>query len=537
MAWMEALCVHGPGDVQGDPVRHGDEFSQLIADCYAVHDDGRLLYDSVFLSRPKGADKSGLGARLAMFEALGPCRFAGWAAGGEVYRDPWGLGFEYTYEAGDPMGRPVRVPYIRCMATEEGQTGNVYDSIYFNLTEGPLADVMSRRDDAGLSRVLLPGGGEITPSTAASSSKDGGKETFAVFDETHLYDTPELRRMYATVTRNMRKRKKIAGTWYLETTTMFAPGRDSVAEGTYRLAEKIREGRVKRERLLLDHRWGDCENLADEKALRAAVADAYGDALAWNDADSIVDEFLDPRKLTADSRRYFLNAPTGAADAWMAGYEWAARVDVGKTIYDRDVVTLGFDGSRQRARGVTDATALVGCRVSDGHVFEIRVWEQPAGQDDWAVSTVEVEAEVRAAFARWKVVGFYADPARWESTIASWEAAYGTRLRVKASQAHPIHWWMTGGRRTYTARALDQFRSAVLDGELTHDGSSALTRHVLNARNRDSAAGMQIGKETPESPRKIDAAVAAVLAYRARLDALGAGLGTTKRRVIPARMR
>lgn len=30
--------------------------------------------------------------------------------------------------------------------------------------------------------------------------------------------------MYATVTRNLRKRKKGAGTWYLETTTMFAPG-------------------------------------------------------------------------------------------------------------------------------------------------------------------------------------------------------------------------------------------------------------------------------------------------------------------------
>jgi len=91
---------------------------------------------------------------------------------------------------------------------------------------------MERRDAAGLTRVLLPGGGEITPSTASSSAKDGGKETFAVFDESGLMDTPELRRMYAVVTRNLRKRKKAAGTWYLETTTMFAPGRDSVAEAT-----------------------------------------------------------------------------------------------------------------------------------------------------------------------------------------------------------------------------------------------------------------------------------------------------------------
>jgi hypothetical protein len=44
------------------------------------------------------------------------------------------------------MGQHVRTPYIRCMATEEGQTGNVYDSVYFNLTEGLLSEAMPRRD-------------------------------------------------------------------------------------------------------------------------------------------------------------------------------------------------------------------------------------------------------------------------------------------------------------------------------------------------------------------------------------------------------
>jgi phage terminase large subunit-like protein len=93
--------------------------------------------------------------------------------------------------------------------------------------------------------------GRSRPSTASSASKDGGKETFAVFDETHLYNQPELRQMYKTVSRNMRKRKKIAGTWFLETTTMFAPGQESVAEGTYGLAEKISEGRARVERAVV----------------------------------------------------------------------------------------------------------------------------------------------------------------------------------------------------------------------------------------------------------------------------------------------
>ncbi|CAO0836172.1 hypothetical protein SMICM17S_07179 [Streptomyces microflavus] len=99
------LWFMAPVMFQGDPVRHGDEYTGFVVDCYAVDDnEGRLLYDSAFFSRPKGCDKSGLGARVGLFEALGPARFAGWAEGGEVYRDPWGLGFEYTYEPGEPMG-------------------------------------------------------------------------------------------------------------------------------------------------------------------------------------------------------------------------------------------------------------------------------------------------------------------------------------------------------------------------------------------------------------------------------------------------
>ena len=524
--WMEFFVRHGPGDVQGEPVVHGDEYTGFVVDAYTLDRPGRREYDSVFLSRPKGCDKSGLGARLALFEALGPCRFDGWAKGGEVYEDPWGLGFEYRYERGEPMGRPVRVPFIRIMATEEGQTGNTYDTVYFNLTddECPLSRVPGV--DAGVTNTFLPGGGEITPSTASSASKDGGKETFVVFDETHLYITPELRRMYRVVTRNLRKRKKVAETWFLETTTMFAAGELSIAEATYQLAELIREGRARVGRLLFDHRWGECEDLADEKQLRAALTEAYGDALAWNHLDGLVAEFYDPRSEVPDSRRYFLNAPSSTTDAWVTEPEWAAcRSARLKILDDGDTITLGFDGSRRRSRGVTDATALIACRVHDGALFEIGVWEQPTGAQyaDWKVPVTEVDSVVTDVFGRFNVVGFYADPAKWETYVASWEAKFGGKLKVKASREHPIEWWMTGGRSGLIVAALEQFYNAVVDKEVVHSGSPTLTRHMLNARRRISRSGIQIAKEHPDSSRKIDAAVAAVLAWQARLDAVAKG--------------
>lgn len=540
------MVVHGPGDVQGMPVSHGDEYTGFVVDCYALgeggKDDGRMMYDSAFFSRPKGCDKSGLGARIGLFEALGPCRFARWAEGGEVYEDPWGLGFRYVYEAGEPMGRPVTVPYLRIMATEEGQTGNVYDTIYFNLTDDAARLSHVPNVDPGLTKINLPDGGEITPSTASSSSKDGGKETWVCFDETHLYNTPELRRMYATVTRNLRKRKKIAQTWYLETTTMFAPGQDSVAERTYEEAEAIREARKKRgrARLLYDHRYGIVKDLKNEDELRAALRDAYGDAMEWIDEDTLVDDFYDLRNDSADGKRYFLNSRTSSSDAWMDPDAWKlCRRE--EEIAPGELITLGFDGSIR-----DDATALTACRVSDGHLQLLGVWEKPEGPegDGWQVDREAVNAAVASAFDRYEVCGFYCDPPHWQDYVDAWTRDYGEGLQVRAVQSRPLEWWTN--RPTAMEQALNRFTEAVDDKGLSWAGVDeaddvdtpfarkglALARHVLNAKRRPMGGNRHIGigKEHPKSPKKIDAAMSATLAYEARADAVAAGITKRKKR-------
>lgn len=530
VAWMEHFTVHGPGDVQGQEVELDDELAEMVVDAYAVDVAGRRLYDSAFISRPKGRDKSGHAGRFTLFEAMGPCRFAGFAKGGERYtwRD-----FDYEYVPGEPMGRHVTYPFIRCLATEETQTGNTYDNVYYNLTDGPLSEGLPR-DAAGITRTIIPGGGEIRPSTASNAAKDGGKETFTVFDETHLYTLPELRNMYRTVRRNMAKRKS-ASPWSLETSTMYLPGEDSVAEATHALAKKIASGKMKRARLLFDHREAEADvDLADEQALRAALADVYGPFFQVMDVRRLIDEIWDPRSDPQDSRRYFLNQAQSARDAWVMADQWARRLDVTKIVSDKEQIALGFDGSRSRARGVTDATALIGCRISDGHTFELGVWEQPEGPEGtkWRVPVAAVETAIDLAFKRYDVVAFFADPAKWETYVARWESKYGARLKVKASREHPIEWWMTGGRSRQIVQALEQFHTAIVDtegGEFSHSGEDALTRHVLNARKRPSRSGMQIGKENPDSPRKIDAAVAGTLAYAARLAAVAKGVGTRKK--------
>jgi len=526
IAWIEFLVLQGPGAIQGQRVR---------LDCYALDEKGRRFYDAAFLSRAKGSAKSGLAGFIALFEALGPARFGGWAKGGEVFTDPWGLGFRYVYQSGEPVGVPVHVPVLRVMATEENQTGLVFDTVYFNLTDD--SALLSRVPgvDAGRTRIYLPGGGEILPSTSGASSKDGGRETWVCFDESHRYNPRELRDMYATVTQNLVKRKKTDQTWFLETTTMFAPGEDSVAEVTYREAELIQAGRKRgRVRLLYDHRWGECTDLTDEPALRAAIIDAFGDAMAWNDLDGIVDQIYSLRADPANSRRFFLNSETSSSDSWLTAQEVGAIADATKHLVDRDVVTLGLDASIS-----SDSTCLVACRVSDGHLELIGYW-LPADFPDGRLDRVAVDAAVEDAMARYKVVGMFADPPHIQDYLDKWTSEFGDKMKVRASQARPFEWWTNRPRQVVAALA--RFAEAVRaktvsytrppDEQLEEQVNLAviLRRHLRNARRRPSRAGLQIGKVHPKSEDRIDGAVAAVLAYECRAAAIAAGVSTKPKR-------
>jgi hypothetical protein len=360
---------------------------------------------------------------------------------------------------------------------------------------------------------------------------------FAILDQTESWTaTNGGHRLAAAIRRNLGK----TGGCSVEAPNAFRPGEDSVAERSMAYAAKILEGRARDDGMLCDHREAPAgTELDDRESLLAGLAVAYGDSAqsagGWVDLERIAAEVWDPDTDPQDARLYYLNQITHASDSWLAQPEWAACTRADLVVADRDAIVLGFDGSRGRLsraaeagkdrRRVPDATALVACRVADGHVWTVDVWEAPDGPAgrDWRVPVELVDQRVRETFRRHRVVGMYADPAGWETYVAAWERDYGAKLRVKSTRQNPIEWWMTGGRSSAVVQALQQFHSAVLDRELTHDGGSVLARHVLNARRRAGRTGLQIAKEHPDSPRKIDAAVAAVLAWQCRLDAIAAG--------------
>jgi hypothetical protein len=503
--WMTASLAT-PDVGEHLPFVPTDEQAAFLLRFYATDEMGRRFrFRRAVYSRMRGAGKSPLVAAVAAAEALAPC----------VVPD----GFDAR---GEPAGRPwssLRTPLVQLAAVSESQTRNAWAPLLEMLSAGPIIDTPGL--EVMSTFVVLPAG-RIEPITAAALSHIGNPACFVACDQTESW-TPSNGgvRLFETLSVNVGKR----GGRLVETPNAYIPGEDSVAQRSAEYWQSVVEGRASDSGILYDHREaGPIVELSDLGLLRDRILEAQGDAAAehggWQDTDRVLAECLDPAISAQAARRWYLNQVTHASDAWISKPEWTAcatehRVTPGARI------TLGFDGSRHREDAMADATALVGCTL-EGHVFEIAVWEPTPDDRSWWVPEREVEEVVEATFDRYDVVGFYCDPSHWRDQVTRWEQRYGSKLRVSASGPHPAMWPTSSGARMATA--LEEFESAVRGRRLHHNNDPTLSRHILNARRRPRPTGMQIAKEHPRSDRKIDGAIAAVLAWEARRDALSAGL-------------
>jgi len=495
---------------------------------------GRRRYRRAVWSRPKGHGKSPLMGAIAALEGLADVVFDGWDCDGRPVGRPWSS---------------LRTPLIQLAAVSEDQTANAYGPLLEMLREGPVVD--RYRVDPMETFVALPKG-RIEFITSAARSREGNRPVWVALDQTEAWVPSNGGVNLAAVIR--RNLGKVGGS-SIETPNAFLPGEHSVAEKSAAYAAEIVEGRTRDDGLLYDHREAPADtDMADRESLMKGLRFVYGDSArdagGWVDLDRIVAEIYDPATDPQDARRFYLNQITHASDAWVSSPEWGACFDGDAVVADGDVIVLGFDGTRGRVKGKPDATALIGCRVRDGHLFEVvhrSVWEAPRREmsmrdrvktgdvSAWEPPVAEIDAAIRMAFKRWTVVGFYADPSGWTEHVARWEAAFGAKLKVKASGQSRIAAWPRG-KDTRAVEAVAALHAAIEHGECSHDGSAALTRHVLNARRRAVRTGYLLYKSYPDSPDKIDAAYAAVMAWKARLDAVAGGVGKRKRRVV-ARIR
>jgi len=507
--WLLDNLVHGPGDVLGRPLAITPEIELFLWRAYEVYPKGHELearrrFKRVVLSRAKGAAKTEIAALLAIAESHpdAPVRCDGFDA------------------RGNPVGRGVKDPYIPMLATTEEQVSELGYGTALAILENCR---LGNEYVLGLDRIELRDvPGKIVALAGAPAARDGARTTFQHFDETHHYTAARPKGAHATMLLNIPKRRA-ADPWSLETTTMYSPGEESVAEDSHKYAEAVAEGLIDDPRLYFDHRQAaDSHDLKTKGGLRSAIVEAIGDAVAWTDVDGVVSLFADPTNDKNQLRRVWLNQRRRSSRRWMPDDLWEGRADPKRVVEDGAEIVLSFDGSYSR-----DSTALVAATVEERpHVFVVAAWEKPPNVARWRTPRLEVEQAIADAMDRWTVVELAPDPPGWHHEVEVLEETYG-EVVVRFETNQPARMGPAVDMFEQAIRGdVDENGEVVGEPQITHDGDPRLARHVGNAVTKKRGPHTLISKESNDSPLKIDLAVSAVVAYnRARWHAARTPVG------------
>ena len=471
-AWIETFCVHGPGDILGGEVTLTPDEKRLLAWAYELDGDGNRIVRRSLVGLSKGSRKTEFAAWVALAEAAGPVRYAA------------------DDEKGRPLGRRQHDPFVVVAASTYEQADLLFGAARAIVTEGPLSDFFEAYDK----ELLLKGEpGRLVRVPAVAGANDGLRPTFVAFDETHEW-TGGKQRVALVLENGLSKR---ADAWSLSITTAGNPKVESVALAQYQYGRKVESGEVDDPGFLF--MWREPKVLIDDLNSRDALVEAveFANPEPWKRRDDIARRYSEIP--LHEFCRYHLNMWVEPdEERWLPPGVWE-ELQNEQSVPDKTDIVLGFDGSYSG-----DSTALVAATVGEvPHLFVLGLWEHPGGSSRWEVPIAEVDAAVHDAFRRFNVLEMSADPPYWAQQLQGWADTFGGDRVVAFNTAV----------RKRMAAACTSFYQAATTDMLTHDGHPGLARHIDNAVLKETAQGAYITKEDKSSPKKIDAAIAAVISW------------------------
>jgi hypothetical protein len=498
-SWIQSSCVIPDGEFAGEPYVLTDEMLRFLLWYYRIDpDSGRFYYDrGAQLVRPQKWGKGPFGAAMICAEAAedGPVRPAGWDA------------------AGEPVGKPWPTPFIQATAVSEGQTDNVWRMLIPMIERGALSAAIW---DTGETRINLPSGGRIEPPTASARSRLGQQLTFCLQDQTESWTERNGGRLLADT-----QRRNLAGMGgrFVETCNAWDPRENSVAQRT---AESGEPGVYFDD---VDPGPGSVHNKADRRRMLRKV---YGHS-NWVDLDRIDSEVIAllKRGEVAQAERYFFNRKEAGEDAAFRPDQINARADKEYEPAAGALIAIGVDGAR-----FVDALAVVATEIETGFQWPLGIWERPAhAPEDYEHPPDEVDGVMVEAFERFQVWRVYIDPQWIDHLLERWQGRWG--------QKRVIPWYTNRPRQI--AWAVRSYVNAFAAGDNSHSGEETFVRHLKQARKQkvnvfdDKHRQMHtLSKDSPDSPRKMDGAMAGVLSWEARGDAIAANAKPRSRK--PARL-
>jgi hypothetical protein len=476
-------------------------------------------------------------------------------------------------EVGDPIAKSHPRAWIQIAAVSKDQTKNT-----MTLFPGLFTQACKDKHGITIGKEIVyayEGARRIEAVTSSPKTLEGGRPTLVIMNETHHWlSNNEGHEMNAVISRNATKSK--GGTARrLAITNAYEPSQDSVAQRRRETWEEQEAGLTAKTGIMYDSleappdatmrppKIRDSSGKLVEPSeqsirdhLAAIIRGVRGDAW-WLDVDGLVDAILDKENPVSRSRRFWFNQIVASEDAWLDPAAIRAAIDpllaeqrkqpdvddlrVGwRNIMPDEDVVLFFDGSKS-----DDATAIVGCRVSDGFIFTVGVWQKPKGErgKTWLVPRGSVDARVREAMTTFNVVGFWADPSHatddtdgtryWDALIDEWHQTFKDDLKVWATKSglstHSIMFDLASPeRQRLFVGAAEEFVEMMeskndieeFEPQFLIDGHPALVNHLRNARRYPGKYGISLMKDNRESSRKIDLAVAAVGARLCRRSLL-----------------
>ena len=428
---------------------------ELIRHLYAGDANGNFYSQVSLVGMPRKSGKSAIMSVLATYDLFfGP-------KGGEIYS----IAAEKEQ---------ARIVFSDCKKTIEANPNLLSQTRIYR-------DAIEVISTGSIYRVL----------SAESYSKEGLSSTACYADELHAHKSRDL---WDVMANSMASRGAKAHMVAITTAGVKtdSTGQDSIAYNLYQYGQRVARKEVADPSFFMawweappesDHRDPETWRLANP---------GFGDISSPDDFESAVRRTPEPEFRTKRCNQW-----VSSATSWLPTGAWEA-CEAELDLYGKEYI-IGFDGSFSN-----DSTVLVGATVEDEpHVFMIKAWEKDLNihDDTWRVDILEVETTLREfVAANPGVKEIVCDPYRWQRS-----------MQVLAEEGYPIvEYPSTNARRMVPACA--KFFDAVVEKRLKHDGNGLLARHLSNAVVKSDNMGVRIVKENRASARRIDAAVAAVMA-------------------------
>jgi phage terminase large subunit-like protein len=443
----------------GDPLRLRDWQKDLLRHLYARDEDGGLVHQTALIGMPRKNGKSALSsAAIGLYSLLGEG-----INGGEV---------------------------IAVAATRE-QARIVFSEAKRMVENSELKDLVQVFRDS----IFVPETNSVFKVMSAESwAAEGLNPSRVILDELHAQPNREL---FDVMSLAMGNRGKIGQVVAITTAGVKsdASGQDSIAYALYNYGKRVATGEIDDPAFFMA--WWEAAPEADhrEPTTWQSANPGYDDIVSAADFESAV-----RRTPEAEFRTKRLNQWVSSQMSWLPSGVWESLAEPQPLDPDAEYI-LGFDGSFSG-----DTTVIVGCTIptedKPAHIFLVKAWEKPVEADDsWRVDIQDAEFEIAKFCAAYKVREVACDPFRWQRS-----------MEVLQDQGIPIvEYPSTSARRMVASCA--RFYDAVTEGRLSHDGDPLVARHFTNAVIKIDNLGPRIVKENRNSNRRIDAAVAAVIAY------------------------